>query len=235
MSKLKVLLAFLGLLSVVITQTAHASILNSGDVAIVETQGSGDSFSWVALKDIPGGASFSWTDEGWLAAGGFRGFPYGEQGQNTITAPTGGIAAGTVSTVILTSGLGNNGESIMIYDGTSANTPTTNPGTGLIWGTNWGNGGWKSDATNSDTSALPAALIGFNTAAPNAAGVTYTGPTTGTQAELIANISNSSNWTSYTGNTWSGGNFTVVPEPSVIILLGIGVLCMSVYSWQRKI
>ena len=222
--KMSFLFAVVNALLIVLGSMAQASLLNPGDIAIVEAQGSGDSFAWVALRDIPGGASFTWTDEGWQAAGGFLGYPTGEQGQNTITAPAEGIPAGTVNTVSLASGLGNSGESVMFYDGTSSSAPTTNPGTGLIWGINWGNGGWKSDTTTSDKSALPTALIGFSTAAPNFGGVIYNGPLTGTQSQLISSIGNPSNWASYSGNNWTGGNFTVVPEPASIVLALIGLL-----------
>jgi len=89
---------------------ARAGNLNPGDVAVVQVQGSGDSFSWVALNTIPGGTVLSWTDEGWLgpsntanspSGGGFSGNGTGEQGFNLITVPGGGIPAGTVSTVSL--------------------------------------------------------------------------------------------------------------------------------------
>ncbi len=222
--KMSFLFVVVNALPIVLGSMAQASLLNPGDIAIVEAQGTGDSFTWVALRDIPGGASFTWTDEGWQAAGGFLGYPTGEQGQNTITAPAEGIPAGTVNTVSLASGLGNGGESVMFYDGTSDSAPTTNPGTGLVWGINWGNGGWKSDTTTADKSALPTALIGFSTAAPNFAGVIYNGPLTGTQSQLISSIGNPSNWVSYSGNNWTGGNFTVVPEPASIVLALIGLL-----------
>jgi uncharacterized protein len=234
MKKMNLLFAVVGMLPMVYASAASASFLSPGDIAIVEAQGTGDSFSWVALRDIPAGVSFTWTDEGWLATGGFRGYPTSEQGQNTITAPPEGIAAGTVFTVPVSDGLGNGGESIMFYDGTSDNAPTTNPGTGLIWGINWGNGGWKSDATDKDKSALPSALVGFSTAAPNQPGVIYNGPTSGTQAELVAAIGNPANWTTYTGNTWSGGNFNVVPEPSTLLMLGLGVLGLGLAIRRRR-
>jgi hypothetical protein len=209
----------------VLSATAHATTLTPGDVAIVEAQGTGDSFSWVALTDITAGSSLSWTDEGWLAAGGFRGAPTGESGQPAITISS-NITAGTVTTVTLASGLGNTGESVMLFTGTA---PTANPGTGLLWGINWGNAGWAADAAGSDTSALPAALADYNTAVTPAPGDVYDGPTTGTQAELIADIANASNWTSYSGNTWPGvggvTNFTVnsVPEPASLGVLGLGL------------
>ena len=215
--KLSFLFAVVNALTIVLGSMAQASLLNPGDIAIVEAQGSGDSFAWVR-EGYSGRASFTWTDEGWQAAGGFLGYPTGEQGQNTITAPAEGIPAGTVNTVSLASGLGNGGESVMFYDGTSASAPTTNPGTGLIWGINWGK--WRLEERYDSQRQIgpPDGAIGFSTAAPNFGGVIYNGPLTGTQSQLISSIGNPSNWVSYSGNSWTGGNFTVVPEPASIVL-----------------
>jgi hypothetical protein len=94
----------------------------------------------------------------------------------------------------------------------------------LVWGINWGNatGTWDADSTSSATSALAPVLTNFNTHLGTGSGQIYTGPTSDTQANLIADIENPANWTTSTANTWSGGNFTVVPEPASLTVLGIG-------------
>jgi hypothetical protein len=225
----------------VLTSSARAGNLSPGDVAVVQVQGSGDSFSWVALHTIPDGTVLSWTDEGWLgpsntlnspSGGGFSGNGVGEQGFNVITVPAGGIPAGTVTTVSLASGLGSGGESVHLFEGTA---PTSNPGTGLVWGINWGNatGTWDADSTSSATSALAPVLTNFNTHLGTGSGQIYTGPTSDTQANLIADIENPANWTTSTANTWSGGNFTVVPEPASLTVLGIGSVVLLVRRRNR--
>jgi hypothetical protein len=212
--------------------SARAGNLNPGDVAVIQVQGSGDSFSFVTLNAIPAGTVLSWTDEGWLgpsntlnspSGGGFSGNGVGEQGFNAITVPGGGIAAGTISTITLLSGLGSGGESVHLFEGTA---PTSNPGAGLVWGINWGNaaGNWDADSTSSATSALAPALTNFNTHLGTGSGWQYTGTTTGTQADLISAIENPANWATSTANAWSGAasfSVTPVPEPTGLAVIAI--------------
>jgi hypothetical protein len=199
---------------------------------VIQTQGTGDSFSFVTLTNIPAGTVLSWTDEGWLgpsntlnspSGGGFSGNGVGEQGFNPITIPAGGIPAGTITTVSLASGLGAAGESVHFFEGTA---PTSNPGTGLVWGINWGNatGNWDADSTSSATSALAPALTNFNTHLGRGAGWIYTGPTSGTQSALIGAIEDPADWATSTGNTWTGSaSFTVTPAPEPASLGVVGI------------
>jgi hypothetical protein len=68
---------------------------NIGDIAIIHYNSDGtDSFSFVFLRPVAAGTTINFTDNGWLAAGGFR---TGE-GTVTYTAAT-DIAAGTLVTL----------------------------------------------------------------------------------------------------------------------------------------
>jgi hypothetical protein len=72
-----------------------ATTLVQGDVAIVHyVSDNPDTFAFVFLRDIEAGTTVNFTDNGWLAAGGFR----SGEGTATYTAPT-DITAGTVITV----------------------------------------------------------------------------------------------------------------------------------------
>ena len=74
-----------------------ATVLSPGDLAIVQYNSSTtttDSFTFVFARDIEAGTEVNFTDNGWLAAGGFR----PGEGTVTYTAPT-AITAGTVVTL----------------------------------------------------------------------------------------------------------------------------------------
>src|SRR5512133_2698486 len=72
-----------------------ATVLTAGDIAVVQyNSGTTDSFSFVFARDVEAGTVVNFTDNGWLAAGGFR---LGE-GTVTYTAPT-AITGGTVITL----------------------------------------------------------------------------------------------------------------------------------------
>ena len=50
-----------------------ATVLSPGDLAIVQyNSGTTDSFTFVFARDIEAGTVVNFTDNGWLAAGGFR-------------------------------------------------------------------------------------------------------------------------------------------------------------------
>ncbi|MBW4643463.1 MAG: ExeM/NucH family extracellular endonuclease [Goleter apudmare HA4340-LM2] len=180
-----------------------ATTLNPGDIAIVGYNTTNpDSIRLVVLVDIGSGTTFNITDNGWQSSGSFR---TGE-GILTYTAPT-DIAAGTVLT--WTNGSNSNspgfnsnnpsnfalnasGDSLVIYTG-ALTSPT------LIYALSSGN--W-TNATSASTSAEPIAVnngalvTGTTTVALTTNGTNgyYNGSTSGTQAELLAAISNSANW-----------------------------------------
>ena len=99
-----------------------ATILSIGDIAIVQynssiSTGSADTFTFVFLRDIEAGTIVNFTDNGWLAAGGFR----PGEGTVTYTAPT-AITAGTIVTLTGLN-LDDAGDQIIAYQGDPA-SPT---------------------------------------------------------------------------------------------------------------
>ena len=133
-----------------------ATVLSIGDIAIVQYNSSStDAFSFVFLRDVEAGTIVNFTDNGWLAAGGFR------PGENTVTytAP----AAITAGTIITLSGLDLDaaGDQIIAYQGDPA-TPTILHLVDFADGNNTVAG----DATDDNTTALPPGFtLGVNAVA----------------------------------------------------------------------
>ena len=179
-----------------------ATLLAAGDIALVGYDADGaDDFAFVLLRDIEAGTTITFTENGWRAAGGFR---TGE-GSYTYTAPT-AQAAGTVirpttdsaaggpnSPVFSTTpgfALSASGDQIIAYQG-----PTSSPT--FLYAVNFADdaGSFGSDATSSNTSALPPGLVLGRTAiALPADNGTYNGPLTGTRDALLAAIGTASSW-----------------------------------------
>ena len=184
-----------------------STTLTAGDIAITGYRSdTPDLYAFVLLRDIEAGTEIQFTDNGWLAAGGFR------EGEDTITwtADT-ALTAGTVVTIeegVATSGtatgnliLSSAGDQVFAFQGDAAN-PT------FIYGLH-GDGSFEADATSSSTSALPPTLTEGETALaidPEADNAAYQGITSGTRTELLAAISNINNWT--TSNTSSFSDVT---------------------------
>ncbi|MBZ0200903.1 MAG: endonuclease [Ignavibacteriaceae bacterium] len=136
--------------------------LTAGDIVIVGMNTDDpDEFAFVPLVNIASGVSISFTDNGWLASGSLRG------GEGTLiwTTPANGVANGTI--VIVDGGVSNvgtisngggsfalstTGDQILAYTG----APTS---PNFIYAVNDEADGWQSDATSSNTSALPAGLV----------------------------------------------------------------------------
>src|SRR5215470_14978569 len=119
-----------------------ATVLTVGDIAVVQyNSGTTDTFTFVFLRDVEVGTTISFTDNGWLAAGGFR----PGEGTVTYTAAT-AISAGTVITL---AGLDLDaaGDQIIAYQGDPA-SPT------LLYAINFadGNNAFAGDAVNANTS-----------------------------------------------------------------------------------
>ena len=162
-----------------------ATVLSPGDLAIVQYNSSTtDSFTFVFARDIEAGTVVNFTDNGWLAAGGFR----PGEGTVTYTAPT-AITAGTVVTL---TGLDLDaaGDQIIAYQGTQA-SPTILYLVDLADGNNTVAG----DATNDNTTALPPGLtLGQNAVAVGFDNAIYAGPIDGSPPQLFPLIGNSANW-----------------------------------------
>ncbi len=185
---------------------ASAQALQPGDIAIVGLYHDGpDAFAVAAMTDLPTGTVISFTENGWLAAGAFRGTSEGTMVWN-VDSP---IAAGTVVTFTCAGndptdaatpsagsvtgslcGLSTSGDQILAYQGTDA-APT------FIYAVNNEGNSWQADATSSNTSALPAGLTDGVTAValPELDNYAYTGTVSGSAADLLAAIGNPANWT----------------------------------------
>jgi hypothetical protein len=164
-----------------------ATVLTVGDIAIVQyNSGTTDTFTFVFLRDVEAGTIVNFTDNGWLAAGGFR----PGEGTVTYTAPS-AIAAGTTVTL---SGLNldDAGDQIIAYQGAPA-TPTILHVVDLADGNNTVAG----DATNDNTTALPPGFaLDVNAVAVGFDNAIYAGPNSGPSAELFPLINDSANWIS---------------------------------------
>ncbi|MBO9559561.1 MAG: tandem-95 repeat protein [Caulobacter sp.] len=165
--------------------------LSVGDLALIgySADTGGKSFSFVLLQAIDAGTVINFTDNGWLAAGGFR----SGEGVFTYTAPAGGAAAGTVITVTGLTGSFNpstSGDQIIAYQGAAT---SATPLFALDFADN--NTTYAGDATNSNTSAIPTGLAAGSTAlAFGLDNGAYVGTTTGTKAQILSAIANSANW-----------------------------------------
>ena len=151
-----------------------------GDIAIVGYNSDGpDNFTFVVLRDIDAGTTLNFTDNGWLASGGFG---VGE-GTVTYTAAT-AITAGT--TVTLTGlDLNDAGDQIIAYWGDVASP-------NLVYAIDFADG----DNAFAGTSALPAGLtLGVAAVAIAFDNGAYTGTDAGSQSELLAAIGDPANWT----------------------------------------
>lgn len=185
-----------------------------GDVAIVRVNNDVDGFSLLVLRDIAASESLFATDRGWIAAGGFR----DNEGNGATDFITAGILKGSVIDVtaanVGTLALSASGDQIILFTGTLVSP-------GLVFAMDWGNAsGWDADATSATTSADPvvARLADrYTVTLGSAAAYKYNGVTTGTPDQLLNLIADSANWVSTTDAKWSGGGFTVVPEPSTFI------------------
>src|SRR5262245_682083 len=161
------------------------TILSPGDIAIVGYNSDGpDSFTFVFLRDVDAGTTVSFTDNGWLASGGFR------AGEGTVTY-TAATAISAFTTVTLTGlDLDPAGDQIIAYSG-DATAPN------LVYAIDFADddNAFAADATSANTSALPAGLtLGLTAVAIAFDNGAYTGPASGSQSELLAAIGDPANW-----------------------------------------
>ncbi|MDJ0511731.1 MAG: ExeM/NucH family extracellular endonuclease [Crocosphaera sp.] len=195
--------------------------LLAGDIAIIGFNfDNPDQFAFLTLVDLTPGTEIQFTDNGWQAAGTFR----ANEGTFTWTAST-NIAAGTVINPTLSSvAFSASGDQIIAYQGEDSN-PT------FIYALNSeGNPGvWQSDATSSNTSALPTGLVNGETAVAldEIDNAIYTGITSGTKEELLTAISDQSNW--------SGSNSTrqtIPTAPFTVTDAGSGTTTALISEFQ---
>jgi predicted extracellular nuclease len=161
--------------------------LSAGDIAIIGYNfDNADEFAFVLLRDIEAGTVISFTDNGWLSAGGFR----ANEGTLIWTAASNLSAGSIIKPAIASVAFSTDGDQIIAYQG-SASNPT------LIYGLNSDGTDWAADATSANNSALPTGLNNGTTAVsiPEIDNAIYTGITSGTKAQLLAAIGNSANWT----------------------------------------
>ncbi len=194
-------------------------VLTVGDIAFTSIRTDApDTFSFVLLKDVTEGTTITFTDNGWnsdsqtlasnenTAVLTFTGsYPAGTH--IVMSDPGSGtqslvnlVGTSTVpgTTVGRLSGLAAGGDQILAYQGTA---PTSTDATNWIAGIS--TNAWAANTTNTNTSALPAALgaVGTNniqltdttTDIDNGA---YNLPTfTGTIEQIRASVNNIANWT----------------------------------------
>jgi Ca2+-binding RTX toxin-like protein len=195
-----------------ITILDNDALLSAGAIAFVGLQATNpDAFGFVLLQDIAAGTRIAFTDNGWLASGSFR------TNENIVvwTAPS-DLVAGTVvrwtdsDAADLTAGfdvttpfgLSTGGEQITAFQGTLA-APNR-----MIAAVTTNRSTFDADGATTNTTALPGTgnagiddlVVGTNAvavggASSNAVNSSYTGPTTGLKATLIAALHDAANWT----------------------------------------
>ena len=166
------------LLTIILIQTSLTySQWSLGDIAFTGYQsdnannpsGEVDQFSFVLLRDVNANEQISFTTDGWLSAGGFRGSATEETITLTFNAPydkgteisidqspaaklSNGTSVGSLSGTPIN--LTTSGEQIFAYD--TGNPPNSNTNqSGFIAAIQMNGGAWEADATTDRTSALP--------------------------------------------------------------------------------
>ncbi len=189
------------LLCIIFHPSHGQTVLLPGDLVILGVNSTDlsptdpDNFSFAPLVDLASGTQIFFTDNGWQVAGGFR----ATEGMATYTAPKGGVPKGRIITFSTGSHpdftatgtflLSTDGDQILAYQGTSANPRFIY---GLTLRKPW------SDATSSNTSAVPAGLQNGVTAvaAPWCNAYMYQNALRrGLTAAVRSSFTNASNWT----------------------------------------
>ncbi|MDA1332543.1 MAG: endonuclease [Proteobacteria bacterium] len=175
------------LLAMVLTLPVYAQSLAPGDIAIIGVNSDNpDQFGFVALVDLPAGTAISFVDHGWKASGSFR----TNEDEYTFTSSA-TVPKGTV--ILVESGapaFSTSGDQLFAFQGT-VESPA------IIYGINFEDTGWQTDATSSNTSALPPTLVNGSTAVAidECDNIAYNGPTTGSKSALLTLIGDKANWT----------------------------------------
>ena len=175
------------LITSIFTQSKAQTVLIPGDLAIIlANTDNPDEVRVVALTTIASGTAIRLTDNGWFSTGSLR----GGEGTDTFTF-TSGAACGDIITIPISNmSLSASGDQIITYQGTPA-YPS------MITALNIeGPSVWQTNATSSNTSALPTGLSNGTSAIAIAEvdNSRYTGPTTGTLASLKTALFTASNY-----------------------------------------
>ncbi|MCK4659054.1 MAG: endonuclease [Phycisphaerae bacterium] len=195
--------------------------VSAGDIAIIGYQSDDpDKLAFVVLEPVEAGEAIRFTDSGWQAGGSFRAYEGGieytaasQLSRGTVVSRSNPFDSGAWS--VNNTGVGSGGfalstagDQILAFQGDAA-SPV------FVYATHAGAGGW-TDATSSNTTALPSGLVDGATAVFIASegdevdNGYYNGITEGTATQLRAAIGDPSNWV--TGNSvqsWPEWSFTV--------------------------
>ncbi len=190
-------------------------------------------YSFVIWPATPAGTQITFTDNGWLASGGFRGTTEGTMTwTSTSNLPEGSeviITNGVPSTGTLVRNSSNSialsgsGDQLFAYQGT---TPTAGDMSNFIAAIQM-NGSWDGDATSSTTSAKPAIFTdGVNSISisPEVDNAVYDCSTTGPdRASAQPEVLDAFNWTTNNGGFAAPGpcGFSL-PSNSVSVQLVSG-------------
>ena len=184
--KLKIFLISL-LITSTLTKLKAQTVLVPGDLAIILVNTDNpDEVRVVVLTTIASGTVIRLTDNGWLSTGVFR----GGEGTDVFTFTSGAACGDIIAIPSSSMSLSASGDQIIIYQGTSA-SPS------MITALNIeGPSVWQTNATSSNTSALPAGLTnGTNAiAVAEVDNSIYTGSTTGTLSSLKMSLFTASNY-----------------------------------------
>ena len=221
-----------------------SATIGPGACAVVSVEsGRNNDFSILLLVDLPAGATLRATDYGWTAAGGFR--TRGESVASFLhTHPTGQpLPAGSVLRMDAFLGalrFNNAGDQLFIYQcnatahgGGHAGCETSARSLpNFLCALHFGSGAWHYDATDRSSSALPgylqdginavalpSSLLSSGCRAGGRCRAWYAGPTSGTAAELRANINNR------TKHNTTSPNATNVPLHTRFDILGLSLRC----------
>ena len=119
--------------------------LKAGDIAILGFNfDNPDEFAFVALTEIAAGTEIKFSDNGWLNSGAFR---TGE-GTATWTADRNYSAGSIINPNVGKMAFSASGDRIIAYQGADIN-PT------FLYAFNSEGNSWQTNATSSNTSALP--------------------------------------------------------------------------------
>ncbi len=204
------------------TYISLAQTLNSGDIAFVGyNTDSPDSFSWIALNDIPQNEVIYFSEQGWTGSAWYVNSEF----HIAWTSPTGGITCGTI---IRISGAGatsgsytgsfpslSAGDQVLAYQGSNAATASPNFIAAIHGDYNSGDYNasttWNSGtANNTSSSNVPTGLTNgtncislFPAPGPEIDNAKYNGSLTGTIASIRTSIHDPSNWIFDNGSAFS--------------------------------